>query len=94
MVSIVTFDTSMSLSLANSGHCAKGDAGGRRAELLALELLGLGDAAALARHDRVRRLVVDHEYRLDRCRRMLVAILDERIDIGEGHVIAAAMRRG
>ena len=66
----------------------------RRTDLLVLELLGFGDAAALARNDGVRRLVVDHEYCFDRRRWMLVAILDERVDIGKGHLMAAVCDAG
>ena len=72
----------------------KGCTGRRRAQFLVLELLGLGDAAALARHDGVRRLVVDHEYGFDRGGRILVAISDERVDIGKGHVVAAVRHAG
>src|SRR4029078_7494030 len=57
----------------------QGCSAGWRAELLALEILGFGDAAALAGHDREGRPVVDDEDGLDRRPRVAVAILDQRI---------------
>jgi hypothetical protein len=62
---------------------------GRRAELLAFEILGRGDTAALARDDRERRIAIDHEDRLDRRLRVLVAELDQRVDVAERHVVGA-----
>jgi hypothetical protein len=51
-------------------------------------------AAALARDDRERRAVVDHEHRLDRRGRVLVAELDQRIDVAEAHVVGAGGNTG
>src|SRR5262249_20199484 len=53
------------------------------------EILGRGDAAALARDDRERRVAVDHEDRLERRLRVLIAELDQRVDVGECHVVGA-----
>src|SRR4029077_421716 len=61
----------------------------RRAELFAFEIFRRSDAAALAPDDRERRLVVDHEYGLDRRARVGVAELDQRIDVAEAHVVGA-----
>src|SRR6516165_6019072 len=88
MVSIVTFATSMLLSLANSGHSPKVMPAGGAPSFLFSSCLG-SVMPAPARHDRERRLVVDHENRSHRWRRMLIAIFDEGIDIGEAHVIGA-----
>ena len=74
MFSIVTFATSMPLSLANSGHCA--------------------NVEPVAGHDCVGRLIIHHEHGFDRRRRMLVAVADERVDIGEGEVVAAGCNAG
>jgi predicted RNA polymerase sigma factor len=63
-------------------------------EFLAFQLLGLRDAAAPARYDREGRLVVDHENRSHRRRRMLIAILDEGVDIGEAHLVGAGRNAG
>ena len=61
----------------------------RGAELLAFKVLRRDDATALAPHDRERRLVVDHEHRLDRRAWIGVAELDQRIDVAEAHVVGA-----
>ena len=49
----------------------EGAVGGRRAEDLAFEILRLGDAGLARGRDRERRLVVDHQHRLD----LLVGVL-------------------
>jgi hypothetical protein len=67
---------------------------GRGAKPLALELLGLGDAAAFARHNGIRWLIEHDEHGLYRRRWMLVAIADERIDVGKRHVVAAGCDAG
>src|SRR5262249_61880896 len=82
------------VELGEQRPLTEGGAGGWGAELLVLELFGLGNAAAPARHDRERRLVVDHEYRSHWRRRMLIAIFDEGVDIGEAHVISARCNAG
>src|SRR5262245_43226673 len=38
--------------------------------------------------------MVHHEYGFDRRRRMLIAVADERVDIGEGEVVAAGCNAG
>src|SRR5262249_27363855 len=58
-------------------------------KLLALKVFGCCYAAALAGDDREGRAVVNHEDRLDRKIGVLVAKLDERIDVAEAHVICA-----
>ena len=61
----------------------------RGAELLAFEILRRRHTAALAADNRERRLVVDHEHRLDRRARIGVAELDQRVDVAEAHVVGA-----
>jgi hypothetical protein len=67
----------------------KSRVGGGCAELLAFEVFWQGDAAALAGHDRKGRAVVDHEHRLDGGTGILVAKLDERIDVCKAHLVRA-----
>src|SRR5262249_35065945 len=68
---------------------SKSPVGGRCAELLAFEVFWDRHAAALAGHDREGRAVVDHEHGPDWHAGVLVAKLDERIDIAEAHVVDA-----
>ncbi len=60
-----------------------------RAEHLALEVLGLGDAGLGGGGDRERRLVVHHQHRLDVLVGVLVLELDQRVDVEEADRIGA-----
>ena len=94
MLSTVTLDGIDIVELGEQRPLRKSRAGGRCAELLALELFRLADAAAPARQDRIRRPVVDHEHRLDRRCRVLVAIADERVDVGKCDLVACRRDAG
>ena len=67
-----------------------GAVGGRRAELLAHQALGIGgDALALAADDGERRPVVDHHDGLEVDRRVLVAEADQRVHVAGADVVGA-----
>ena len=86
MVSIFTLAVSMLLTLANTGHCAAAGSCRRRAQPLAFQILRGGDAAALAADHGIGRPVVEHEHGLDRRLGIGVAVFDQRVDVGKGHV--------
>src|SRR4030095_1919886 len=76
-------------SLNEDGPLGKSGIPGRRAELFSFQIFRRRDATALARDDRAGGLVVNHKDRFERGASLLVAELDECVDIAEAHVIGA-----
>ena len=79
----------MPVTLAKIGHCAEMHVRGRRGKLLPFQILRRGDAAAFARDDGRGGLVKDDEYGLDRRVGIGIAELDQAVDVGDAHVVAA-----
>src|SRR5206468_12631312 len=67
----------------------EGAVGGRSAEHAALEILRLDNPGLGGRADREGRLVVDHQHGLDFVVRILVAELDQRVDVEKTDWISA-----
>ena len=89
MFAIFTLAASMLVRLHEDRPLRIGAVGGGGAEHLAFEVLGLGDAVLLQRHDGKRGRVIDHHHGLDRQVARVVAVLHQRVDVGEADAVGA-----